>query len=243
MLNGHAARGPASEQPISLLLAEPDPFVAEFIEQRLRRTLPALAVTRCDTLAAARAYLSGTVFDAVCTAAELPDGSGLALLDVLSTLQAGVPSFVRTGEVTAGQIADAAACFALETDDSAFAHMEYQLGCLAGTHQNGVGLVGSEEPVAPEPIEAAGWLEALRLETGVVAHAINNPLTVITGNAQLLREMARTADLDPMVAKPIEDIEVAAQQLSGALERLAALRQQLADVLGSDDTLGAGNGR
>lgn len=56
-----------------------------------------------------------------------------------------------------------------------------------------------------------------------VTHDINNPLAVISGNAQLLLELARALELDPDVAKPIQDIEAASQQLAGMVARLNAL--------------------
>ena len=56
-----------------------------------------------------------------------------------------------------------------------------------------------------------------------VTHDINNPLAVISGNAQLLLELARALDLDPDVAKPIQDIEEASQRLADMVQRLNAL--------------------
>lgn len=56
-----------------------------------------------------------------------------------------------------------------------------------------------------------------------VTHDINNPLAVISGNAQLLLELSRALDLDPDVAKPIQDIEEASHQLATMVERLNAL--------------------
>lgn len=56
-----------------------------------------------------------------------------------------------------------------------------------------------------------------------VTHDINNPLSIISGNAQLLLELSRALDLDPDVAKPIRDIEEASQRLARMIERLNAL--------------------
>jgi signal transduction histidine kinase len=58
-----------------------------------------------------------------------------------------------------------------------------------------------------------------------VTHDINNPLAIISGNAQLLLELARVLDLDPDVAKPIRDIEEASQRLADMVERLNALNE------------------
>lgn len=56
-------------------------------------------------------------------------------------------------------------------------------------------------------------------------HDINNPLAVISGNAQLLLELSRVLDLDPDVAKPIKDIEEASHQLAIMVQRLNALNE------------------
>lgn len=56
-----------------------------------------------------------------------------------------------------------------------------------------------------------------------VTHDINNPLSIISGNAQLLLELARVLDLDPDVAKPIRDIEEASQRLADMVSRLNSL--------------------
>lgn len=60
-----------------------------------------------------------------------------------------------------------------------------------------------------------------------VTHDINNPLSIISGNAQLLLELSRVLDLDPDVAKPIRDIEEASQRLANMVERLNALNDAL----------------
>lgn len=56
-----------------------------------------------------------------------------------------------------------------------------------------------------------------------VTHDINNPLSIISGNAQLLLELSQALELDPDVAKPIRDIEEASQRLAHMIERLNAL--------------------
>ena len=85
----------------------------------------------------------------------------------------------------------------------------------------------------PAPEETPVWalLDALRAEVGRVVHAANNPLTVIAGNAQFLLELARTTEIDPAFARPLEDIEAAAHQLQQALAELSAVRQRVADII------------
>lgn len=241
-LNGHLEEGRQAESTVSLLLVEPDSSLAERMEVHLKESMPGLVATRCETLATARAYLSGTPFDAVCTADELPDGSGLSLLGLRDGLRLNAPVFVRTlhnGAATErAHQAGAAACFTVTKELGSIADAASQIG----RHLGHAAVSPPPDGPAPPPdgdvaVQARTLVEALRTETGMVAHAINNPLTVIAGNAQFLLEMARMTDLDPMLAKPIEDIEAATHQLTEALDRLAALRQQIATTLGSPDRL------
>ena len=235
MPNGYANGSALS--PVTLLLVEADGERADRMERHLTGALPGLVATRCDTLASARAYLAGTAFDAVCTAEELPDGSGAAILELRDALGLRAPVFLwsRTAEPKPLRVAGAA-CFALHGDDEAAAAAAIRRVLGKSGTASGTGTDGAARG-ASEGGESTVLLEALRAETGAVAHAINNPLTVIAGNAQLLGELARMGELDDTLARPIEDIEAAAQQLSAALGRLTVLRQRIAASLGVADRL------
>lgn len=78
---------------------------------------------------------------------------------------------------------------------------------------------------------------ALQQALAEVAHEINNPLAIISGNAQLLLELTRLMDLDPDVVKPIRDIEEASRRLAMNVGRLNALRDSLGDALPGGDGL------
>lgn len=236
---------------ITVLLVEPDDVLAEAMQQHLPQRLPNVAVTRCSTLASARAYLSGNPFDAVLMAHELPDGSGLDLLDLRATLGLESYFFVRTnGDSTIADVSKAAmkagatACFVLtpgavpecESLDAVASEMSRLMGMADDPNTEVEGAEASQ--LSAEA--AIAMLEELRAEAGAVAHAINNPLTVITGNAQFLMEVARTEQSDSPIVGPIEDINAATQQLSEALARLSALRERIAGALGTDDRIDEG---
>ena len=77
-------------------------------------------------------------------------------------------------------------------------------------------------------VQASGELiTALRDAVSRLNHEINNPLAVISGNAQLL--LALGSDLEADVREPIEDIEEASQQLSASLRKLVEMRELLDD--------------
>ncbi len=222
-----------------ILLVEPDEKLARELQRDLALRFPTIASAVCGNLASARAYLSGNGADVVLTADELPDGSGLELLDLRLALGLTSYIFVRTrknGEASrAAMRAGATACFTLTPKRESLSAVAFEMSRVLGIPD--VGTEPAEESTLP-PIsleEAVALLEELRAETGSVAHAINNPLTVITGNAQLVLEVARMEGRDSAVLGPIEDINAAAGQLSDALTRLSALRQRIAKVLGSSD--------
>ena len=224
------------EAPRTVLVVEHDARIADEIERRLSGSLPGLAVLRCETLTAARAYMTGTAFDAVCAADTLPDGSGATLAAEKETLGFQGPLLVRAARETAADV-DGYRLVGETAEEVAAA-----LVALWGTKRRTAepGTASSADPAgtaAEDVVQLVALLEALRSETGAVAHAINNPLTVITGNAQLLLEVAGAGGLDPSLAKAIEDMGAASQQLSEALGRLDRLRQHIASALGRGDRL------
>ena len=60
-----------------------------------------------------------------------------------------------------------------------------------------------------------------------VHHDLNNPLSIISGNAQFLRELSREKDLDDQFTSSVQDIQEAAQQMAEVLQRLNRLKEQL----------------
>lgn len=60
-----------------------------------------------------------------------------------------------------------------------------------------------------------------------VIHDINNPLAVISGNAQFLAELSGVMPLDPMILKALEDINEAVLTLNERLTQLVHLREEL----------------
>lgn len=80
-----------------------------------------------------------------------------------------------------------------------------------------------------DPVEA---LEALRGELSRVAHALNNPLAVIAGNAQLGLEMAKATGADASVTDAFETIGAAASRLEALFAEVGGLRARVDRALG-----------
>ena len=83
-------------------------------------------------------------------------------------------------------------------------------------------LSGTAE-VASHP-DPRAVLDEVAGELSRVAHALNNPLAVISGNAQLGLEMARATTADEMVVEALQSIAEAAARLEGLFSDVAALR-------------------
>lgn len=238
--NPHSTRnGAASCSETCILLVEPDDRLAKELQHHLAGRFPNVASTVCGTLASARAYLSGNAVDLVLTTEELPDGSGLELLDLRAALGLTSYFFVRTkrnGKAShAALSAGATACFSLTPTHESLNAVTSEMSRVLGIADAEDRPVDDESHPQLSAEEAIGMLEKLCAETGAVAHAINNPLTVIAGNAQFVLEVARMEGTDSAVLGPIEDINTAAHQLSDALARLSALRERISALLGTRD--------
>ncbi|PSQ80494.1 MAG: histidine kinase [Bacteroidetes bacterium QS_1_63_11] len=60
-----------------------------------------------------------------------------------------------------------------------------------------------------------------------VYHELNNPLSIIAGNAQFLVELSQEEELDEQFLSSAQDIQEASQQMSGSLQRLTRLKERL----------------
>ncbi len=70
-------------------------------------------------------------------------------------------------------------------------------------------------------------MEEVRIALGRAIHDVNNPMTVINGNAQYALELARGLDLDESLVRSLEDIEEAGRRLEASMATLSALRRRL----------------
>lgn len=75
-----------------------------------------------------------------------------------------------------------------------------------------------EEPVTEEDIHEL---------ISSVYHDLNNPLSIISGNAQFLHELSQEHDLDEQFASSAQDIQEATQRMSESLQRLTRLKDHL----------------
>jgi K+-sensing histidine kinase KdpD len=67
-------------------------------------------------------------------------------------------------------------------------------------------------------------LVRIRQNLSAIYHDINNPISIVVGNAELLMEMAVSAGLSSEFVDPLADICKASEQISAHVERLIQLR-------------------
>ena len=188
---------------VHVLLVGPD---AESLGEALG-TLLDVDVTTAATATAARAHLSGTAFDAVAARADL---DGLAsVAEVAEAL--GVPHGV----------------LAYGPGDDLAAVLASRLSLTARTDR----APGPDPAGRDAPDDMREALAALRVEIGIVAHDLANPLAVVVGNAQLGAELVRALALDAALGDAFADIEEAGQELARRIGRLASLQARLDALL------------
>ena len=86
-------------------------------------------------------------------------------------------------------------------------------------------------PDATRIQDLGAQLERIRAELSRVHHDLNNPLSVIAGNAELLDVLTEGGGADPGVREAIKDLLLAVEQLTGHTDRLLAVRGLLNEVV------------
>lgn len=69
-------------------------------------------------------------------------------------------------------------------------------------------------------------------------HTLSNPITVISGNTQLLLEMARMRDLDDEFIEPLEDIDEAVDELEAMIDEVYTAERLLGGPGGKESSFG-----
>lgn len=201
----------------SILLVHAD---ASALAGAIRDAMPELTVRPAESLVAARAYLVGTSFDVILAQAVLADGPAVSLLE----LDVHVPPLiVRADSLHQRTEAEHAGA------DLAFAAEPHPV-VLAAVLADFVGLGAEVDDLVDEGEDREGdELQTVADELARLTHALNNPLAVIVGNAQLIRELYAMDPADEMVPSSLADIETAASELVALVDEVKALRRWIDD--------------
>jgi signal transduction histidine kinase len=79
-------------------------------------------------------------------------------------------------------------------------------------------------------------LERIRAELSRIHHDINNPISVIAGNAELIGALLEATTPDAGVEAALVDLRTAVDMLGDQVDRLLALRGLLNEVVEQLDT-------
>jgi len=82
----------------------------------------------------------------------------------------------------------------------------------------------------PDTNDLERTLRDLRGRLSRVHHDLNNPLSIVSGNAQLLRELAKALGVEEDFHGPLEDLEAAVEKLTESADGLILVRRMLGEL-------------
>lgn len=227
-------RDPASSfHPLlTVLLVQADLDDAVEAGDLLKAHVPSLRILRAHTVAQARRLLERESVDLVVTDHELEDGSCAAVAGFAGErgdpppVLAQIRGTGKDADSIRSQVSTLLDCVPVEEGHRHLLRspVQYLQAILRVKEQSGDGWADDDSLVL---------LQQVRRTLSRVNHDLNNPLSIISGNAQLLIELARALDLDNDLVQPLKDIEEASGRVSTILRRLVDLR----DRLPADQTL------
>ena len=81
-------------------------------------------------------------------------------------------------------------------------------------------------------------IRMLRQTLSKVYHDTNNPLSIVSGNAQYVLELGKAMDLDEEIVEPVRDIEEASERVAEGLRDISRIRDEIESYLESVDVRG-----
>lgn len=221
---GSTPSGASARPLVTVMLIESREEEAESLSEFLVEQIPGVGVVHAHSVADAKDAGSRASIDLVIACHSLSDGNAG---DVLATAEeyldaAPVIVYVDGDREEVERIrethVDLLRCESRSSDR----------GYLSDSTQQFVrALVRIKRKSTITPPPSTDILRRVRHTISRVNHDLNNPLSIISGNAQLLVELARAYDLDGDLMQPIQDIEEASARVAGILRRLIDLRDQL----------------
>ena len=73
-------------------------------------------------------------------------------------------------------------------------------------------------------------IQEIRTRLSRIHHNINNPLSIVSGNMQLLHELSLSLEIKADFSEPLQDVEAALELLMEWVDELMVLRNSLADL-------------
>lgn len=215
------------QAPVHVVVATTDINEGKALEKHLSTEREQTGVTRVHTVAEALKALAQEGADACVIDHTLPDGNSL---DFLQRLDAS--GHDRPVVVLLGGEGEAAAVAIMKAGAADYVRKQAQEGYIEEVAFK-VNEAIHHHRLARQVAQLAQHREQLRLlrtihtTVATVKHEINNPLSIISGNAQLLVELAQALELGDDVVQPARDIEEASQRIAASLDKLGDLKQSI----------------
>lgn len=83
---------------------------------------------------------------------------------------------------------------------------------------------------APENYDLERILGDLRGRLSRVHHDLNNPLSIVSGNAQLIRELAKALRVEEEFIGPLDDLEAAVERMTESADALIPIRRMIVEL-------------
>lgn len=83
-------------------------------------------------------------------------------------------------------------------------------------------------PTTIESLDASSIKEALgqlKAHLSKIHHDVNNPVTVVSGNIELIRELAKALGVESEFDGPMSDMQVALDDLTERIDKLMIVRK------------------
>ncbi|MDA1027585.1 MAG: hypothetical protein O3B41_00815 [Bacteroidetes bacterium] len=83
-------------------------------------------------------------------------------------------------------------------------------------------------PTAIESLDVSSIKEALgqlKAQLSKIHHDVNNPVTVVSGNIELIRELAKALGVESEFDGPLNDMQVALDDLTERIDKLMIVRK------------------
>lgn len=216
----------SSERPFSLLVADQDESVKKAVCKLFREHILACRILHATSIAETRSILEGTVVDVILAARTLKDGNSEELLGFIRRTFPEITVVVhlaRKNEEEQVQLdAGAAACIGSDELEVKSEHLPIRIFDWHWRH-----LREEQQKAVEHQAEHKEMLRNIRGAVSRIYHEINNPLSIISGNAQLLIELGNASDMEDDLLQPIRDIEEASRRIGQILQDLSHLKTMI----------------
>ncbi|MEM6644847.1 MAG: histidine kinase dimerization/phospho-acceptor domain-containing protein [Bacteroidota bacterium] len=204
-----------------LVVAEAKTWAAD-LSGVLERALPTVSATVVPAMSEAHVFLSASAFDAVFLVASAPDAWDDEAHDAFIRQWVDqVPMVLVIPEAStrvAVEALRAGFVDVLERADLSRSAAEIGMRILAALQQRSPEGGKNEQALTER-------LAEIRAKASKVHHDVNNPLAIISGNAQLFLELASILGADEDLVQPVRDIEAASVRMADLLHGLMDIKQ------------------